>query len=142
MLGTVEGRCSSPRCLIALPPHRASSALLQELTGGQGGEGEGQQLALPGLGGDQEEDDGDLEHELDAVLQGDAVMGKYTKVWSLVFLHCGRFPSLPCGCPLHALPLQRWALCMLGEGSAVGGRASVQRNGSGGLFLCGWTFLR
>lgn len=53
--------------------------LVQDLTGGQGQEEEGQRLALPGLGEDQEEDE-DLEHELDAVLQGDAVMGKYTKV--------------------------------------------------------------
>ena len=53
--------------------------LLQELTGGQGKEAEGQRLALPGLDED-DEDDEDLEHAVDAVLQGDAVMGKYTKV--------------------------------------------------------------
>ena len=57
----------------------ACSTRVQELTSGQGGEEEGQRLALPGLGEGQAEDE-DLEHELDAVLLGDAVMGKYTKV--------------------------------------------------------------
>ena len=101
---------------VTLPPLRARSALLQELTGGQGGDEEGQRLALPSLGADQEDDE-DLEHELDAVLQGDAVMGKYTKVWSTFC--CG---GSPCLLPTLWMPQICLAvgLCMLGEGNAMG----------------------
>ena len=92
--------------------------LLQELTGGQGSEEEGQRLALPGLGGDQEEDE-DLEHELDAVLQGDAVMGKYTKVRLLLVVDASHALCPPCECSPYACP-RKVGLYLLGEGDAVG----------------------